>query len=315
MTRSPLFNAKTLVGLAITGALLAACTPPEPMLKTQQHAAPESSASVHARFVPERRDDFAFENDMVAFRKYGPDIRSGAENAGLDCWSKRVEYPIIDKWYKQHLDQDKSYHKDWGEGLDNYHVGSSAGCGSSALWINDEWQGLETFMTWQIIEQTPNSVSFALTYENEIDGDVYQETKHIRLNKGERLFSATSQFYKNGQVAADLPVAVGIATHDGKANVNHEVQAGFISGWEVLGDSGLGIGVLVDPRQSIRFETIGVEGEKDTGHALYVVNTDSQGKLRYYAGYGWQKAGVITSQDVWNEYLKDFATTTARFNL
>ncbi|MEY3896376.1 MAG: hypothetical protein RLZZ214_1896, partial [Verrucomicrobiota bacterium] len=43
-----------------------------------------------ARFVPERSDDFAWENDLVAFRTYGPALRPGPENSGIDCWFKRV---------------------------------------------------------------------------------------------------------------------------------------------------------------------------------------------------------------------------------
>lgn len=73
-----------------------------------------------ARFVPERSDDFAWENDLIAFRAYGPALREGKENSGIDCWLKRVNYPIINKWYVQ-SEQGKSYHKDHGEGCDNYH--------------------------------------------------------------------------------------------------------------------------------------------------------------------------------------------------
>ena len=51
--------------------------------------------SVHARYVPERMDDFAFENDKVAFRVYGPALTDSAENNGTDCWLKRVDYPIV----------------------------------------------------------------------------------------------------------------------------------------------------------------------------------------------------------------------------
>ena len=57
------------------------------------------AARTFARYVPERIDDFAWENDKIAFRAYGPKARKGAENSGIDCWLKRVEYPIIDKWY------------------------------------------------------------------------------------------------------------------------------------------------------------------------------------------------------------------------
>jgi hypothetical protein len=51
-----------------------------------------------ARFVPERKDDFAWENDLVAFRTSGPALRPGPENSGIDCWFERVPDPIVDKW-------------------------------------------------------------------------------------------------------------------------------------------------------------------------------------------------------------------------
>ena len=44
--------------------------------------------------MPERLDDFAWENDLVAFRAYGSAIRrtKGPEDSGIDCWLKRVRY-------------------------------------------------------------------------------------------------------------------------------------------------------------------------------------------------------------------------------
>ena len=57
------------------------------------------SSPLFARFVPEREDDFAWENDLVAFRAYGPALRNQVD-AGTDCWLKRVKYPILNKWYR-----------------------------------------------------------------------------------------------------------------------------------------------------------------------------------------------------------------------
>lgn len=112
--------------------------------------------STFARFAPERKDDFAWENDMVAFRAYGPALRDSVKNAGVDCWLKKVNYPIINKWYKQHLEQDTSYHVDHGEGLDNYHVGASAGCGvtthdGKAQVVCSKENGW--LMTWEILDE------------------------------------------------------------------------------------------------------------------------------------------------------------------
>jgi hypothetical protein len=56
----------------------------------------------------------------------------------MDCWLKRVDYPIINKWYKKHLEEGGSYHEDTGEGLDDFHVGASRGCGGTGLWDDEE---------------------------------------------------------------------------------------------------------------------------------------------------------------------------------
>ena len=94
-----------------------------------------SKSATFCRLVPERKDDFAWENDKIAFRAYGPALRKSKENSGIDCWLKRVNYPIINKWYKDSA-AGKSYHKDHGEGYDPYKVGDSRGCGGTALWLN-----------------------------------------------------------------------------------------------------------------------------------------------------------------------------------
>ena len=121
----------------------------------------------HCRFVPEREDDFAFENNYIAMRFYGPALRDGTEDAGADCWLKRVEYPIIDKWYKL-SSEGHSYHEDRGEGYDNYKVGTSAGTGGTAIWLDGKRLALNTFTQWKILENTPQRCSFVLTYEAEI---------------------------------------------------------------------------------------------------------------------------------------------------
>lgn len=268
---------------------------------------PEASPSTFARFVPERQDDFAWENDVVAFRSYGPAARPKPENAGIDCWLKRVTYPIVDKWYRLALEEGQSYHEDRGEGLDNYHVGSSAGCGGTSLWLDGKREPLEAFVDWKILEQSRERSSFVLIYEREIGGSVYREEKVITLSLGERLFRVDATFWKDGAVAAGLPVSVGLTTHDGKAYPSFDRKAGWIACWESLDGYGLGTGVALD---SSRIEQI-VELaplEKDMGHVLAIARTDAEGRLSYYAGYGWERAGAITSAEKWEAYLAAFSS-------
>jgi len=57
---------------------------------------PPFPARVSARYVPERFDDFAWENDRVAHRAYGPGLdtpaagKSRMSSSGIDLWCKRV---------------------------------------------------------------------------------------------------------------------------------------------------------------------------------------------------------------------------------
>lgn len=268
----------------------------------------ESEPSTFARFVPERLDDFAWENDLIAFRAYGPAARSRKEDAGIDCWLKRVEYPIVNKWYDLATRKEgkKSYHNDHGEGLDNYHVGSSAGCGGTGLWIDGKREGLEAYTSWEILEASTKQTVFVLTYEHEINGVAYKEAKQITISLGTHVFKAESTFWKDGELAVGLPVVVGVTTHDGKAKPLHAEDAHWVGAWEVLDGFGLGTGVIVDPAYTVTPEIIDSK-KKDQSHALLLTQTDANGRIVYYAGYAWEAAEYITTEDGWIGYLSSFA--------
>ena len=207
----------------------------------EESAGDQSEPQTYARFVPERSDDFAWENDLIAFRAYGPALRDSSENSGFDCWLKRVDYPIVDKWYQQNS-EGMSYHKDHGEGLDNYKVGDSAGCGGTGIWINGEREPLETFTEHEVIELTAERSQFKLSYERDIDGVIYGEEKIVTVEMGTRLFTVDSTFFKDGKPAADLPVCVGLLSNDGKGQHSSDKAQGWIAIWEELDDSELGTG-------------------------------------------------------------------------
>lgn len=263
------------------------------------HPAPRT----HARFVPERKDDFAWENDKIAFRAYGPALRDSTENNGIDAWLKRVDYPIVDKWY-QEAEAGKSYHKDHGEGLDNYHVGSSAGVGGTGIWLDGKREPLETFTKHEVLEVSPERSRFKLSYEREIDGVSYAEEKTITIELGDRLFQVDSVFLKDGEPAAHLPVCVGLTTHDGKAEAFFNRDAGWIATWEPLGKSELGTGARMDP-DALDSIVVLDSKKKDASHVFLVGKTDASGRLSYEAGYGWKKAGEITSKEIWKTYLSN----------
>lgn len=262
-----------------------------------------------ARFVPERSDDFAWENDLVAFRTYGPALRPGPENSGIDCWFKRVPYPVIDKWYMEdrlklpYGKVNKPYHDDQGEGLDVYKVGDTRGCGGISAWADGKIYNSDTFIAQRVIENTPEKVVFELDYASDFKGKPLRETKRITLIMGERLFQCDSRFTLDGKPAANLEVAIGLCfqgDHD-KAAISASPDSMML--WETLDGLGLGTGIVIDPSYVAEMKS----KIADQTQALCLARTDDQGGIRWFAGFGWEGQGDITTAPKWAEYLKGFA--------
>src|SRR5581483_6079764 len=78
----------------------------------------------YGRFVRERFDDFAWENDRIAHRMYGKALETWQgeplTSSAVDVWVKRVPQLVINGWYM--LD---NYHSDHGEGADFYPAGDT----------------------------------------------------------------------------------------------------------------------------------------------------------------------------------------------
>jgi hypothetical protein len=266
-----------------------------------------------SRFVPERTDDYAWENDRVAFRTYGPEARrmveenipGGTLSSGIDCWLKRVSYPVIDKWYRKHLEEGGSYHEDTGEGLDDFHVGTSRGCGGIGFW--DEENGAlytsANFSAWKTLAVGPVRTLFQLEYDPWTGpwGEI-NETKKISLDLGSNLMRIEEYLESTGSLSG---ISAGLTLHEQDGRIRAEEQDGWYSYWQPHGDSELGMGMVVKPEflaGSMDHRT----PEADQSHLLVHLKPVN-GKVVYYAGFGWKKNGRYTSEEEWVEYLVDFA--------
>ncbi len=274
---------------------------------------PVSGISTYSRFVPERTDDYAWENDRVAFRTYGPTAEQmvvdgtpgGTLSSGIDCWLTRVEYPIINKWYKKTLEGGGSYHEDTGEGLDDFHVGASRGCGGVGVWSEKE-QKLYTsrnFTGWKTVAEGPVRTQFELTYAPwSTPAGMMEETKIISLDLGSNLARIEVL------VSADDPVkelSTGITQHE-KDGTNHADQDnGWFSYWQPHGDSELGMGIVVAAEYLAGYDEHLVD-EPDQSHLLVHLKPVN-GRVVYYAGFGWKKSGEIEDEKAWFEYLQGYA--------
>ncbi|MCZ6671453.1 MAG: DUF4861 family protein [Verrucomicrobia bacterium] len=256
------------------------------------------------RFVPERADDFAFENDKVAFRIYGPALKDSLENSGIDCWLKRVNYPIIDKWYKG-AQEGKSYHKDHGEGYDPYHVGDSLGCGGLALWMNGQMHISNVYRQYRILKNGPNEAVFEVEYIWEELPREMHEVRRYTLAAGSQLFKVESQIFIAGK-PAQREVAIGVTTQNGLAQPYADRHNRWVAAWENIHGSGLGTGVVIPENSHSRTITI-TSYEKDRSHIILIIPTDKQGRITYYGGFAWEKAGEISSAGNWQNYLTQFS--------
>ncbi len=257
--------------------------------------------STFARLVPERADDFAWENDYIAFRTYGPALRESNEDSGIDAWLKRVNYPIIDKWYKLHLEEKVSYHKDHGEGHDPYHVGKSRGTGGTAIVVGNDYLTSNTFTRSEVECNGPLRSRFTLFYEYDYKGGKVEEAKTITIDLGQHVFHSSSMFTQDGK-PIDLTAAVGITTHDGKGQVSNDKS--WMSVWESIKGAGpLGVGVVFS--ENPEFDTVKVAA-RDESHIWGKLNTGADGKFDCYIGFGWVKANTFKDKADWENYLASF---------
>ena len=266
----------------------------------EEQAAFEPKVMAFGRFVPEREDDFTWENDKVAFRIYGPSSGGKGPVSGVDPWFKKVDYAIIDKWYAEHL-QGQSYHEDNGEGHDIYHVGPSRGVGGTAIWIDGVAYPAAMYKSYEVHQSGGDVVEFTVQYEWDTPLGAVTERKTISMALGSQLYDVNSVFTLNGKPAA-LPIAIGLATHDEKAEVFSNPDTGRISTWEIMQDYGVGTGALLAPDRVQEIVHLPSE-EKDASHIWLLTATGEDGALSFSAGFAWEAAGEITSIDQWNEYL------------
>ncbi len=274
--------------------------------------APVFPSKVFARYVQERLDDFAWENDKVAHRTYGPALGAPAPagvvkevlvTSGLDIWSKRVDYPIVDRWYNKGHDH---YHKDQGEGMDMYNVGRSRGCGGTGIWDGQSLYVGRNYASWKIIANGPIRAIFELTYDAwDANGAKVSEVKRFTVDAGHNLDRIDSTFTFEG--APSLTAAVGLNKNNadkGQEPTVHLIKRdadGILAQWTVQKTNGsLGTAVIIPGGKFKGYA-------EDTLNELALAPVVSGQPLTYYAGAGWSRAGDFPDQASWEKYLADFA--------
>ncbi len=252
----------------------------------------------YARYVPERFEDFAWENDKIAFRMYGKALETTSGNAtGIDVWTKRTKSLVLNKWYKA-----ENYHKDSGEGLDFYHVGLTLGAGGIAPYVNGQIINSKNYVKYEVLDNGPIRSSFKLFYTPwMVNGNEVNYTKLVQLDAGSQLNKFEVQFAS--PTRDSLTVAAGIHTNNGLDVKFMDEQKKILAYWEPVNkDNGqIGVGcVFISPVKSF------IEN-KD--HILNVETIQVSKPYTYYAGACWDRAGRYLNSAQWFKHLQEFSKT------
>lgn len=255
------------------------------------------------RFVRERFDDFAWENDRIAHRTYGRGLETWEGeplcSSTIDIWSKRTAAMVVNDWY---LADD--YHADHGEGADFYSAGPSRGCGGSGLWAADRLWVSRNFTDSKVLANGPLRVMFELTYAPyEVNGISVAETKRITLDGGQQFDRHEIRYQpyaKPGQTVS-LTAAIGLKKTAGE-EVAADLTKGWFAKWEPVEKKAgrQGLAAIVAP---------GATGKaaQDSLNHLVVTDLGSARTVTWWAGCCWDRAGHFTTAEAWRTHVAEFA--------
>ena len=305
---------------------------------TIQTGTPEAfDVKACGRCYPERMDDMAWENDLVAFRAYGPALQAKGERGfGYDLFTKyNTTEPMLEAMYAKELDKEtlakiaelkktdpkaaaelsreRSYHIDHGYGMDCYAVGPTLGAGVAALMVNDTIIYPWCYKNQEILDNGPLRFTVKLEFTPlTVKGDsTVVETRLITLDAGSHL-NKTVVSYSN--LKETLPIVAGIVLHEPDGAVVADAANGYITYVDpTTGPDngkifmGAAVPAVVEDAKTVLFsEKEKKERNNADGHVLAVSDYEPGSEYVYYWGFAWDKADIKTA-DAWNRYMADFA--------
>ncbi len=228
-------------------------------------------------------------------------VAGGTLSSGVDCWLKKVEYPIINKWYAEHVAKTGSYHKDTSEGLDDFHVGISRGCGGIAVLTDGVYFTSKNYTAYKTLSNGYMRTAFDLDFTSwEIgNGNIVTTSKRISLDRGSQMSRIEVAVRGANQISA------GLTLHENDGEVTIDSLGGWISYWQPHADSFLGTVLIAAPGTFIGADKV-VSDQKDLSNA-YLSMAVQDGKAVYYSGFFWEKSEQFESKEEWHAYLNRFS--------
>ena len=286
------------------------------------------------RQYPERVDDIAWENDLTAYRMYGPALQATGERAfGYDVWVKSVKEPVVEARYASELNPETmeqiaklrktnpkaadelyhsvSYHVDHGNGLDYYKVGPTLGAGTSALLANDSIVYPYCYKDYQILDNGPLRFTVKLVYNPlTVKGNNNViENRIISLDAGSQMNKFTITY---DNLTEATPVVTGIVLHEPSKDYQADTAKGYIAYADPADPVNGQIYVAavfpekVNEAKAITFSDKEKAERGADGHVLAYSTYTPGCSYTYYSGAGWSKWGFENSSK-WFDYVQKFA--------
>lgn len=250
----------------------------------------------YSRHVPERLDDYAYENNLVAGRIYGPAL-GDPRTFGSDVWLKCTDRLVIDEWFEK-----MDYHHNYGDGMDCYKVANTLGGGAAAPYCGDRIFIGDNWATQEHLCDGPVRTKAWFTYNAfDVDGKPVTASREISLDANSRFVKSVTWFNTG---AESLPVVLGAIQHDVLSRTDGENWIAFT---EVASDTkqpeidgNISIGLVLSPE-------LPAEGTGTLeGHAVIKTTAKTGAPVTVWTASGWSQGGVENHQ-AWEALVKDFA--------
>ena len=269
---------------------------------------PPFETKVFARYVPERLDDFAWENDKIAHRSYGSALAAAAPpgsnkevlvTSGIDVWFKRVAYPIIDRWYNKGHEH---YHRDEGEGLDMYSVGRTCGAGGTGIWDGHALHSSHNYTRWKVIANGPIRAIFELGYDAwDAGGTPVSETKRFTVDAGRYFHQIDSRLAFSGgpqrlRMAVGLNKSPAYKERGPRIATQQLPTQGGLTQWVSQSGGDFGTALLLPHADEVSYA-------EDAANSLITTPLAAGQVLRYYVGALWSRAAEVKTEAAWRELV------------
>ncbi len=302
--------------------LFTANVPREERRKFEIHpcdSLPDYPLTVWGDFYPRRRDDIAFENELVGFRIYGPGTQKAGEKAfGYDLffkhptdsiivpdlyapetsdavWAKVDSLRNIDPKLADRFIETFSYHIDHGKGMDCYAVGPTLGAGAPALIADGAISFPWCYETAEILDNGPLRFTVQLNFAPRMIGGSPDVIEHRLISLDSKSHLNQSEVWYDG-LLENSTIAAGFPLRDES---------------EVISDQAKGYIAYADPTQGPDNgkAMIGVTFPEGTdtiiskeNHVLLTKAFSPTDTLRYRWGFAWDRADIQSLSD-WQSYL------------